>query len=392
MTEGTTEERIDRMRDATAEHRCALMARNLIANLRHAAGRHVDDLAINVQHGALVVGAGPISMSRLRNTGARVVYATQSSALALAHVGKRADYIVCIESIDVSEQLRKATDANPSATVILDLTAHPKCFEAAERRPVIWSLAWSAYYGAIYDCFDVRPLSGGGAAFTTAVAFALRRHLDVHLVGFEGVVDGKGATYAPGSPWSGLRHELDEATGEVRFEGHPERDELHRASGVPPIPRTRRLIRSSDGRWIKPEVMTQCLALSAMREQYPGVRMTTDPVAAAELTWERRSTSEAVFAACAVHKYAPASRRNAGPVADAHREILQQAERQLHYAQRFEVGGALLVDGPTIPSMLAAPDLIMARRSGLSLRDRLRVQYAAYAEAARLAKRLLSAT
>lgn len=187
---------------------------------------------------AIVVGAG-YALTRngehlraAQRAGAAII-GTNSSAPILAHYGVQPDAIVVRESIDNSAEIA-SSDAR---LVCVDICAHPRIWDAAGER-----LAWFAPgYGRHFDVcqlLGVRPLFGGTAAFTSAVALA--REWGAARIALAGAgmameaIDGELRPYHPEAPRGTLRGILDGDA--VRFSGNEANDAIAIASGQQPQP------------------------------------------------------------------------------------------------------------------------------------------------------------
>lgn len=189
-------------------------------------------------HTAIVVGAGYTltrNGERLRaaqDAGA-VIIGVNSSAPILAEYGVRPDVIVVRESIDNSAEIN-ATNAR---YVCVDICAHPRIWDAAGDR-----LAWFAPgYGRHFDVcqrLGVRPLYGGTAAFTSAVALA--RDWEASRIVLVGAgmgmetIDGELRPYHRAAPRGTLRGTIDGDL--IRFTGNEANDALAIAAGQQPQP------------------------------------------------------------------------------------------------------------------------------------------------------------
>lgn len=175
----------------------------LATNLRRAHGcRYVVGPTPTRSGTAVIVGAGPsvteslIHIERLQREGASI-FCTNTGLRVLASAGIVPDYVVVREALDVSAQL-----AHPYRHLVLDLGAHPATFTG---NPLVFIA------GAI-QCFElaaicgVRPLYGGPAALTGAVALAENWGArEIVLTGADLCFAGNGAAYAVGSVYGDMR-------------------------------------------------------------------------------------------------------------------------------------------------------------------------------------------
>lgn len=173
-------------------------------------------------------------LARAQRRGA-VVLGTNSSAPVLAHYGVRPDAIVVRESIDNSAEVR----ASDAPLVVLDTCAHPEMWAAAGERAA-WFVAGYPRHLATCQRLGVRPLYGGTAAHTSAVALAIewgaaRVVLVGAGLGME-TIGGELRPYHPAAPRGTLRGHVIDGEDMVQMWGNEANDALTIASGQPPQP------------------------------------------------------------------------------------------------------------------------------------------------------------
>lgn len=194
---------------------------------------------------AIVAGAGyPLTrngeeLREAQRRGATVI-GVNSSAPVLRSLGVRPDAIVARESIDNSKEIAESD----APMVVLDVCAHPAMWTAAGDRCAWFFPGYPRHFGVLQR-LGVRPVFGGTAAFTSAVALALewgaaRVVLVGAGLGMESV-DGELVPYHPAAPRGALRGRLvdDDA---VEFWGNEANDAVAEASGQRPQPRVCRIV------------------------------------------------------------------------------------------------------------------------------------------------------
>jgi len=191
----------------------------------------------------IVVGAGPsldknaALVKELRANRKALVFAINNSAPALKKQGIPIDALVLIESLDVTKHVLDVIDGVDH--LVMDASTHVAHWALADWvNRASWFTAHAPHN--IRFCLDtgIAPIGHGGssssAAICVALAWGARR---IVLVGHDLSYSG-GRAYADGAGWDGLEY-TEDAEGNYIFTGRPDRDELHRAHGVSPVPRKR---------------------------------------------------------------------------------------------------------------------------------------------------------
>lgn len=189
---------------------------------------------------AIVVGAGyPLvrnvgHIAEAQRQGAFVISVNSSDPILRAE-GITADVLVARESIDVSAEVR----ASQAPRVCVDVCAHPDAWTAAGDRLAWFVPGYPRHFG-ITQRLSIRPLFGGPAAFTSAVALA-REWGAARIVivgaglGME-TVSGELRPYHPAAPRGALRGHVIEGEDAVEFSGNEADDARVEASGQRPQP------------------------------------------------------------------------------------------------------------------------------------------------------------
>lgn len=216
-------------------HRAKPVTLATLANLRA-----VRDLPYAIggsphDHDAVVCGAGPsltALLPQIRETRG-VVYTVNTAARAVATV-RRPDVVVVREIVDCAPQLV------PCGEVVIDVGAHPAVVHHARTLAdeVSWFVPAGVHLGGLVSTLGVRPLYGGTAALTAAVALAVARGArTVWLCGVDLAYADDGRAYADGSAYDGHRVELD-ADGRARHvgAGAEYQHAAHDRAGIPRHP------------------------------------------------------------------------------------------------------------------------------------------------------------
>lgn len=187
-----------------------------------------------------ICGAGP-SLDETAGMLARqpnaTVIAVNGAWRTLRDKGVEPSAVICIESLDVSEQLDGWT-----GRVILDWTAHPNVYDKALANgcEAFWFADSSPYSVRYVGPFGFIPINVGPSAVTAATDIAYKCGASrVILVGIDSCYPN-GKAYAKDSPWGKLS--VKRRGDKLVFPPNPKRDALHRSGGVPPIPEVRRRI------------------------------------------------------------------------------------------------------------------------------------------------------
>lgn len=180
-----------------------------------------------------VVGAGPSlqkNIGELRGLGG-AIFAVNASAKPLAEAGIVPDVLVARESLDLSDQIQ----ACPAPIVALDISSHPATWKAAGDRRVAFIPGYPRHM-PLCQMLGERPVFGGTAAATSAVALALMwgAH-SVVLLGFDLSIPPDGQVYHPSAPRGDLKASVGKQA--IEFEGNVEDDARCERSGQAPPPK-----------------------------------------------------------------------------------------------------------------------------------------------------------
>lgn len=234
---------------------------------------------------AFIVGASPcleVNGHLLAECASRgLVFATNSSNACLEHYGATPHVIHARESIDVSDQIA----ASRAAVIALDVSVHPKAWDAAGERGRWYWPCYPRHY-EICRRLDVCPLDAGSAAATAAIAHAVTLGCNpVVLVGLGGCLgpleaDGTGATYHPAAPRGEQRWRPTDGGQRCAMTGNERDDARHIASGQRPPGTDLSLdwIRAWDGQSAVPTISTLASLVDevsdrAQRWARPGLRL-----------------------------------------------------------------------------------------------------------------------
>jgi hypothetical protein len=166
-----------------------------------------------------LVAAGPSlerNVEQLERVGDRgVIVAVNTSLAALEKAGVRADFVVSIEALDVSEQLSGLT-LNRDCPRILSTTAHPELFRTATGRVYPFSVAISFFAQFGHRAGFGLGMPGGGSVAN--VAFGIARHLGASrlvLVGQDLAYTG-GRAYAKGTVFEDMAVDVSGNTATIK--------------------------------------------------------------------------------------------------------------------------------------------------------------------------------
>ena len=244
---------MNRSEEAFAIHKAPHIAEAVTRNLARVSPRQIvrrSDGAGVVGQRIAVIGAGHTLDAVAEELASSHTIVVNSAIGACLSRGIRIDAIVCRESIDMSEQIRKLLPGRSYA--FLDIGCHPNTVAAAEEvcRGVIWFIPAANHTFDIAAHYGTEPLYGGTSNVTAAVALAemIGAHT-VWLYGCSRAFSADGRAYADGTGWESVRlTEVDPVigpTGEIdhyvgRIEGTEAKERLHVESGQrPPLKRER---------------------------------------------------------------------------------------------------------------------------------------------------------
>lgn len=186
----------------------------------------------------VVVGAGPSldatigELPRLRRMGASIF--TVNTALPKVAAVLEPDVVIAREIVDVSQHM-----AHPARLRVLDIGANARVWEAAQRAgPCAWFVPGVDQYFDLAVELGVRPLFGGVAAVTSAVALAYewgaRR---IVLMGCDLALGDDGRSYADGTAFGGQRATIgDDGMAVNGGEGFAAKQAAHEAAGIKAYP------------------------------------------------------------------------------------------------------------------------------------------------------------
>lgn len=196
---------------------------------------------------AIVVGSGP-SLSQTCHllagwqAAGALIFTTNTGLPALAKIGVVPDVVVTREVVDVGSHL-----SHPARCICVDLAAAPSVWDAAiaSGAEVRWFVGAALQYFELAAQLGVRPLYGGGAALTAAVALAEEwgaRH--IALLGVDLAFAPDGAGYADDSAWSGYRADLDGTHAVIGGAGYEAMREQSDRGAIPPPPQKQHTVQA----------------------------------------------------------------------------------------------------------------------------------------------------
>lgn len=196
---------------------------------------------------AIVVGSGP-SLSQTCHlvagwqTAGALIITTNTGLPALAKIGVVPDVVVTREVVDVGSHL-----SHPAQCICVDLAAAPSVWDAAiaSGAEVRWFVGAALQYFELAAKLGVRPLYGGGAALTAAVALSEEwGAARIVLLGVDLAFAPDGAGYADGSAWSGYRADLDGTHAVIGGAGYEAMREQSDRGAIPPPPQTQHTVQA----------------------------------------------------------------------------------------------------------------------------------------------------
>lgn len=165
----------------------------------------------------VIVGSGPsldesLHLVREMHAQGALVYTTNTGLAALARAGIVPSVVVAREVLDVRSHLE-----HPHGELVLDLAVNADVWDA--HPSASWFVAGGTQFFELASRLGVRPLFGGPAALTAAVALADARGAErIVLVGVDLAFASDGLGYARGSAFSGFGGEFGEG-GRVLLDG-----------------------------------------------------------------------------------------------------------------------------------------------------------------------------
>lgn len=179
---------------------------------------------------AFIVGAGPSldknidELRRAKHKG--IVFAANSSALALAKRDIAPHIVCCLESIDISERLRTLPYLDDVIRAF-SLSSHPNSLRVGSGPLMPFHEALPQYSGPVEAITRVPGVSVCGSVSTAA--FSLAQALGcspIVLIG-QDMAFTDGATYAGGTGYETSRATVDKATGRVELHWNEQIQSLH---------------------------------------------------------------------------------------------------------------------------------------------------------------------
>ena len=352
-------------------------------------------------HGAVyIVGSGPslvdgIDALRSAQASGALVYATNTSLPAMARAGIVPDVVVVREVLDVADQL-----SHGAHEIVCDLACSPRVWERAGWHPGIasWFVAGGTQFFALAHRLGVRPLFGGPASLTAAVALAIERGAGrIVLVGVDLAFADDGQGYASGTAYEGFAGQLTDAGMRVGGAGLEVMRAASAAASVPPPPRVQRTARvpSLDGReveqlgtWADQQAWLESIA-TRFGERIELVNATARGALIAG--WSRRPALTRRQPWPRVMRQAVALER----VRDTVEDVRRQAETVASMADTVRDADGCVVavpgylEGCDIVEAVAAGDMITVREMGYAPGPGVRLTCMALSDAARAVREAL---
>ena len=191
----------------------------------------------------VVVGAGPSLsgtghlLADFREAGAVIV--TVNTALPAVRKFLEPDVVVVREIADVTSAME---GLGPKTLRVVDLAATTRVLQqAVESGPTAWFVSATTMNYELAARLGVRPLYGGSAALTAAVALAdAWGAAEIVLLGVDLAIGPDGSTYAKGSAYEGQTATTDGDVVTLSGVGYEKRVEVSVSAGITiPAERTR---------------------------------------------------------------------------------------------------------------------------------------------------------
>ncbi len=179
---------------------------------------------------AFIVGAGPSldkNVEELRRAGKKgIVFAANSSALALAKRGIVPHIVCCLESIDISARLATLPYLDQVIRAF-SLSSHPNTLKTGKGPLLPFHEALPQYAGPLETLTRVPGVTVCGSVSTAAFSLAQRLGCaPIVLVG-QDMAFTDGATYAGGTGYESSRATVDETSGRVKLHWNDQILNLH---------------------------------------------------------------------------------------------------------------------------------------------------------------------
>ena len=350
------------------------------------------------RHGtAVIVGSGPSldeSLEHVRKLAAAgaVIYTTNTGLSALACAGIVPDVVVAREVLDVRSHLE-----HPHRELVLDLAVNADVWAA--HPAASWFVAGGTQFFELASRLGVRPLFGGPASLTAAVALADARGAErIVLVGVDLAFASDGIGYASGSAFAGFEGEFTGESVTLDSRGLEAMKRASDAVGVPAPPRVQRVTEAPGldgstvrqlGTWADQQRWLETFAMRAR-----GVLLDNLTAHGASLAgWQRLTTAPRTS-----HRIGWVDDERATPLVDeALADIARQADTVASLADTVRDADGCVVavpgylDGCDVVEAAAAGDLITVRRMGYAPGPGVRLTCAALASAAEAVREALAA-
>lgn len=179
---------------------------------------------------AFIVGAGPSldkNVEELRRAKKKgIVFAANSSALALAKHGIAPHIVCCLESIDISERLRTLPFLDQVIRAF-SLSSHPNTLETGSGPLLPFHEALPQYAGPLEALTRVPGVTVCGSVSTAAFSLAQRLGCSPIVLVGQDMAFTDGAAYAGGTGYETSRASVDKTRGRVNLHWNEEIQKLH---------------------------------------------------------------------------------------------------------------------------------------------------------------------
>jgi Protein of unknown function DUF115 len=179
---------------------------------------------------AFIIGAGPsldknvAELAKAHKKG--IIFATNSSALALAKHGVTPHLICCLESIDASPRLNTLPFLNDVIRAY-SLSAHPNTLRSGTGPLMPFYEALPQYVGPLESLTGRSGVAVCGSVSTAAFSLAQKLGCDPIVLVGQDLAFTDGATYAGGTGYESSRARFDTKTGVVHLDWNEEIANIH---------------------------------------------------------------------------------------------------------------------------------------------------------------------
>jgi Protein of unknown function DUF115 len=179
---------------------------------------------------AFIIGAGPSLDKNIRQLSRAVrkglVFATNSSALALSKLGIIPQFLLCIESIDISQRLETIPFLDQTIRMF-SLSASPKTMRTGKGPLLPFYEALPQYCLPLEDLLGVPGVGVCGSVSTAAFSIAQKLGCGPIVLVGQDMAFTAGKTYAGGTGYESSRAEFNTQSKHIRLDWNDTIKQLH---------------------------------------------------------------------------------------------------------------------------------------------------------------------